>query len=122
GLGDVFEPTAQGFLQATLLFFRVGFFVFPFQSLDPIMSKKRTPPLPHSDNKVERHMPLIDLPLTYYKGIGKVIQAHALLEAAVSELIFSLMRTRAPEGRVAFEYRAASTMFTVARRLLELHG
>jgi hypothetical protein len=32
------------------------------------------------------------------------------------------MKINSPEGRIAFEYRAASTMFTMARRLIELRG
>jgi hypothetical protein len=37
-------------------------------------------------------------------------------------LLFALLKVSRSGGRVAFEYRAASTMFTLARRLLELHG
>jgi hypothetical protein len=86
------------------------------------MSKKRKPPLPASDEKVDRLLPAVDLPISYYKGIGRVIAAHAILENNVSELVFDLMKIGSPEGRVAFEYRAASTMFALVRKLLALRG
>jgi hypothetical protein len=86
------------------------------------MSKKRKPPLPSSTEKVQTLNPLIEMPISYYKGIGRVVQAHALLETGVAQLMFAILKIQEPEGRVAFEYRAASTMFTMARRPLELHG
>jgi hypothetical protein len=86
------------------------------------MSKKKKPPLPASANQTVHHKALLDLPSSYLRGIGKIIMANALLENHVSELIFTLLKLTPNEGRVAFEYRGASTMFTLARRLLELHG
>jgi hypothetical protein len=66
------------------------------------------------------HTVAVDLPLTYYKGIGKVIQAHALLELCVSEVLFELMKIDYKAGRTAFAYRAASTQFTSVRH--KRHG
>ena len=51
----------------------------------------------------------IDLPLNIYKGIGKVLSAHAILEQLVSEIVFELMKVDYKAGRTAFPYRAAST-------------
>jgi hypothetical protein len=66
--------------------------------------------------------PLVDLPISYYKGIGRVVQAHAILEHNVSELVYALLFLSRAEGQLAFEYRAASTMLTLARRLIEVRG
>jgi hypothetical protein len=62
----------------------------------------------------------IDLPLNIYKGIGKVLSAHAILEQVVSEIVFELMKVDYKTGRTAFPYRAASTQFTLVRSLLRL--
>src|SRR5262245_26755640 len=61
-----------------------------------------------------------DLPLNIYKGIGKVLSAHAILEQLVSEIVFELMKVDYKAGRTAFPYRAASTQFTLVRSLLRL--
>jgi len=63
-----------------------------------------------------------DLPKSTYEGIGKVISAASILEHQVSELLFYLMKVGYPEGRVAFKYAGASTMFSTIRRLIDLHG
>jgi hypothetical protein len=63
-----------------------------------------------------------ELPAATYEGIGKVIAAAAILEQQVSELLFDLIKCEYPEGRVAFKYAGASTMFSTIRRLLDLQG
>jgi len=75
------------------------------------MGAKRKIPLPASPQKVE-HLPVeFDLPPSVYKGIGKIISAHALLETIVLDLVFVLMKIEAPEGRIALGYRAAVERF-----------
>jgi hypothetical protein len=63
-----------------------------------------------------------DLPRNIFEGIGRVVSAHALLENAVSKVLFDLMRVDYPEGRVAFGYSSASKQFSAVMRLIELHG
>jgi len=73
------------------------------------------------DSPKPRTYPIeIDLPLNIYKGIGKVLSAHAILEQMVSEIVFELMKVDYKAGRTAFPYRAASTQFTLVRSLLRL--
>jgi hypothetical protein len=54
------------------------------------MSKRKTRPLPlfASSGKAGIFPILVELPLSIYKGIGKVIAAHAALENLVSEIVF----------------------------------
>ena len=63
-----------------------------------------------------------DLPSDIYRGMGKVIGAHAILENRVLDLLFELMRVDPAVGRVATNYRAASERFKTIKRLLNLHG
>jgi len=84
------------------------------------MTTKRKVPLP-VDPKVAGMFPTtIDLPPDVYSGIGKVVSAHAILENAVSEVVYELMNIDYPEGRTAFSYRAASVQMTLIRKLLDL--
>jgi hypothetical protein len=79
-------------------------------------------PIPASSEKVE-HLPVeIDLPQGVYKGIGKIISIHALLETIVSDLVFVLMKVNAAEGRTALGYRSAGEQFKLVRKLLDLRG
>src|SRR5437016_2465202 len=86
------------------------------------MSKRRNPFIPASSHKVAQFTIEPDLPISIYKGVGKVITAHAILETMVSELVFDLMRVDYPAGRTAFPYSAASKQFTLARELIALRG
>ncbi len=85
------------------------------------MSKRKIP-LPASSLKVE-HLPVeFDLPISVYKGIEKIISAHALLETIVLDLVFVLMKIEPPEGRIALGYRSAIERFKLVRQLLDLRG
>jgi hypothetical protein len=88
------------------------------------MASKRKIPVPLSAQAKSAGMfPIVvNLPSKVYAGIGKVIAAHAILEVTVSELLYDLMTIDYPLGRVGFKYMAASTMFSIIRRLLDLHG
>lgn len=86
------------------------------------MNSKRKVPLPDSPEKVAKYPVEIDLPPSVYKGIGKIISIHALLENVVSDLVFLLMKVNAAEGRTAFAYRGAGEQFKLVRKLLDLRG
>lgn len=86
------------------------------------MGSKRKVPLPKSPEQIAHYPAVIDLPLSLYKGIGKIISAHAMLENVTSDLVFILMKVSAAEGRTAFEYRSASVQFKLIRKLLDLRG
>jgi hypothetical protein len=86
------------------------------------MSSKRKIPLPASDEKIALYPIEIDLPQSVYKGIGKIISIHAMLENVVSDLIFVLLKITAAEGRTAFAYRGAGEQFKLVRKLLDLRG
>lgn len=86
------------------------------------MTKKRKIPLPASPEKVAHYRVEIKLPPGVYKGIGKIISIHALLETLVSELVFLLMRVEPAEGRTALGYRSAGEQFKTVRKLLDLRG
>jgi hypothetical protein len=64
---------------------------------------------------------LQDLPLSIYRGIGRIVSAHAVLEAQVFELFCELSRIDSNIGRVAIQYRSASERFKTVRRLLVMH-
>jgi hypothetical protein len=86
------------------------------------MSSKRKVPLPASSEHTKYYPLEIELPLGVYKGIGKIISVHAMLENVVSDLVFILMKVSHAEGRTAFAYRSASEQFKLVRRLLDLRG
>jgi hypothetical protein len=86
------------------------------------MNSKRKVPLPASPEKVAHYPVETDLPHNVYKGIGKIISIHALLETIVSDLVFLLMKVEAPEGRTALGYRSAGEQFKLVRKLLDLRG
>lgn len=65
---------------------------------------------------------LLDLPASIYRGIGRVISAHAFLETQVLELFCEVSLTDYNVGRVAFRYQSASERFKTVRRLLVMHG
>jgi hypothetical protein len=65
---------------------------------------------------------LYELPLSTYRGIGRIISAHAILEAQVFELFCLLSRIDSNIGRVAIQYRSASERFKTVRRLLVMHN
>lgn len=86
------------------------------------MSKGKRPFLPVDPTKAAMYGILAELPERYYTGIGRVIQAHAILENRVSETMFDIMKIGYAEGRVAFKYRAASTQFDLVVDLVHLRG
>jgi hypothetical protein len=86
------------------------------------MSSKRRVPVPAASEKVEQLPVEIDLPQGVYKGIGKIISIHALLETVVSDLVYILMKITAAEGRTALGYRSAGEQFKLIRKLLDLRG
>jgi hypothetical protein len=88
------------------------------------MSKRKARPLPlsASSGKSAQFPILTELPLSVYKGIGKVIATHAALEHVISEIVFDLLKIEYAVGRTAFAYRAASTQFTLVRSLLDVRG
>jgi hypothetical protein len=88
------------------------------------MSKPKARPLPlsASSRKAAAFPILVELPLSIFKGIGKVTAAHAMLEHLVSEIVFDLLKIEYAVGRSAFAYRAASTQFTLVRSLLDVRG
>jgi hypothetical protein len=86
------------------------------------MTSKRKIPLPHSPEKVVHYPVVVDLPQSVYKGIGKIISIHALLETIVSDLVFILMKVNRAEGRTALGYRSAGEQFKLVRKLLDLRG
>lgn len=63
-----------------------------------------------------------DLPLSYYRNIGKIISAHAILEAQVLDTLCVLTLTKFSIGYVVLRYQAASERFKTIRKLLVLHG
>jgi hypothetical protein len=65
---------------------------------------------------------VIDLPTGIYDGIGMVVQAHAILETALQELLFDLMRVDCPSGRVVLRYQSGTERFKTVRRMLDLYG
>jgi hypothetical protein len=71
------------------------------------MSSKRKVPLPATSEKSEQLPVAVNLPQGVYRGIGKIISIHALLETIVSDLVFILMKISAAEGRTALGYRSA---------------
>lgn len=83
---------------------------------------KRKVPLPHSPKKVVLYPAVVDLPQSVYRGIGKIISIHALLENTVSDLVFVLLKVDRAEGRTALGYRGASEQFKLVRKLLDLRG
>jgi hypothetical protein len=101
---------------------RCSFPGYCFLPLVVPMSSKRKVPLPDSPEKVAKYPVEIDLPPSVYKGIGKIISIHALLENVVSDLVFLLMKVNAAEGRTAFAYRSAGEQFKLVRKLLDLRG
>jgi hypothetical protein len=86
------------------------------------VTSKRKIPLPAASEKVEQLPVAVDLPQGVYKGIGKIISIHALLETIVSDLVFILMKVSAAEGRTALGYRSAGEQFKLVRKLLDLRG
>jgi hypothetical protein len=86
------------------------------------MGSKRKVPLPASSEKVSHLLVEVDLPQSVYKGIGKIVSMHALLETIVSDLVFILMKVNAAEGRTALGYRSAGEQFKLVRKLLDLRG
>jgi hypothetical protein len=86
------------------------------------MSSKRKVPLPATSEKSEQLPVAVDLPQGVYRGIGKIISIHALLETIVSDLVFILMKISAAEGRTALGYRSAGEQFKLVRKLLDLRG
>jgi hypothetical protein len=86
------------------------------------MSSKRKVPIPASTEKVEQLPIAVDLPQGVYRGIGKIISIHALLETIVSDLLFILMKISAAEGRTALGYRSAGEQFKIIRKLFDLRG
>jgi hypothetical protein len=65
---------------------------------------------------------LLELPASIYRGIGRIITAHAFLETQVLELFCEVSLTDYNVGRVAFRYQSASERFKTIRRLLVMHG
>jgi hypothetical protein len=65
---------------------------------------------------------VIDLPTGIYEGIGMVMHAHAILETALQELLFDLMRVDYPSGRVVLRYQSGTERFKTVRKMLDLHG
>jgi hypothetical protein len=65
---------------------------------------------------------LLDLPASIYRGIGRIVTAHAFLETQVLELFCEVSLTDYNVGRVAFRYQSASERFKTIRRLLVMHG
>jgi hypothetical protein len=86
------------------------------------MTSKRKVPLPHSPEKVVHYPVEVDLPQSVYRGIGKIISIHALLETIVSDLVFILMKVSPAEGRTALGYRSAGEQFKLIRKLVDLRG
>jgi hypothetical protein len=78
--------------------------------------------LPRSKMPGTTYPIVIDLPTGVYLGIGSVVQAHAILETALQELVFDLMKVEYPAGRVALRYQAGGERFKTIRRMLDLHG
>lgn len=65
---------------------------------------------------------VIDHPTGIYEGIGKVVHAHAILETALQELLFDLMKVDYPSGRVVLRYQSGAERFKTVRRMLDLRG
>src|SRR5271168_4974055 len=65
---------------------------------------------------------VVDLPMSYYQGIGQIVQAHSILEDRVSMLLFKLMKVDEAIGRSALGYKSAHERFKTIRLLIELHG
>jgi hypothetical protein len=51
-----------------------------------------------------------------------VVHAHAILETALQELLFDLMRVDYPSGRVVLRYQSGAERFKTVRKMLNLHG
>ena len=54
---------------------------------------------------------VVDLPLSYYRNVGKVITAHAFLEGQVLDTLCVLSGVGTPVGQVVLRYQAASERF-----------
>jgi hypothetical protein len=78
--------------------------------------------LPRSKMTGTSYPVVADLPTGVYEGIGSVVQAHAILETALQELLFDLMKVNYPAGRVALRYQSGTERFKTIRKMLELHG
>jgi len=65
---------------------------------------------------------VIDLPTCVYEGIGSVVHAHAILETALQELLFDLMKVEYPAGRVVLRYQSGTERFKTIRKMLDLRG
>jgi hypothetical protein len=88
------------------------------------MAKKKSPDrkLPRSAMVGTTATIVIDLPPGIYEGIGMVVQAHAILETALQELLFDLMRVGYPSGRVVLRYQSGTERFKTVRKMLDLYG
>lgn len=78
--------------------------------------------LPLKNIKAAPHSIVFELPQSTYRGIGKIVSAHAILESQVFDLLCQLAQIDHPTGRVTMRYQAASERFKLIKRLLLLHG
>jgi hypothetical protein len=65
---------------------------------------------------------VINLPTGVYEGMGMVVHAHAILETALQELLFDLMKVDYPSGRVVLRYQSGTERFKTVRKMLDLRG
>jgi|SRR6516225_4820349 len=85
------------------------------------MEKPKKLPL-HAITRSAHSKIVQDLPPHVYEGIGKIVAAQAILETAVTDLLFNLAEIDFSVGRVVFRYQAGSERFKTVKRLMVLHG
>jgi hypothetical protein len=102
-----------------------GVAAIPDDPLSSVAPMSKPPPKAKLALKAIKAIPnelVLDLPASKYRGIGKIISAHAFLENQVFEVLCDLAKIDYSVGRVTLRYQAATERFKIIKRLMVLHS